>query len=191
MAEKDKEKWNTKYEATDCLAGREPCEWLSDHAHLLTGGGRALDIAMGEGRNAIYLASLGYEVVGVDISDVATHRAHKNAREKNLKIHTEVADLDNYEIPANEYDVIICFYFLDRNLYDPIRRGLKPGGLLIYETFNVEYLKYSGFKRDWVLAPNELLERFGDWHVLNYREVDEPDREKAYSSIVVRKTIQE
>lgn len=188
MSEKDKEKWNAKYGAADCLAGRDPCEWLSGHAGLLTGNGKALDLAMGEGRNALYLASLGYDVVGVDISEVALHRAEQYAREKNLKIRTEAADLDHYKIKENEYDVIVCFYFLDRNLFGQIRRGLKPGGLLIFETFNTDYLKYSGFKREWVLSPNELIEVFGDWEVLDYREVDDPDNEKAYSSIVARKT---
>ncbi|CAI2717636.1 Methyltransf_25 domain-containing protein [Nitrospina watsonii] len=191
MSAKDKEKWDAKYEAKECLAGRAPCEWLVEQAPRLTGGGKALDIAMGEGRNALYLAQRGYDVTGIDVSDIAIDRAHRLAEEKNLNIQGIVADLDHYEVAENAYDVIVCFYFLDRNLFDAIRRGLRPGGLLIYETFNEDYLKYSQFKPDWVLAPNELLQRFGDWHILNYREWDDPENEKAVTSLVARKRKQE
>ncbi len=191
MSAKDKEKWNAKYEATDCLAGREPCQWLVEHTPLLPPGGRALDIAMGEGRNALYLAERGYRVTGVDISEVAIDRVHRLAREKSLRIEGIAADLDSYQFEKNAYDVILCFYFLDRRLFPAIREGLKPGGFLIYETFNQDYLKYSRFKPEWVLAPNELLKTFGDWLVLHYREVDDPKEEKAFASIVARKPIQE
>lgn len=191
MSAKDKEKWNAKYEAADCLAGRDPCEWLTEHAPLLTGHGRALDIAMGEGRNALYLAERGYQVTGVDISEVAIDRVHRLAREKNLRVEAIAADLDAYEIEKNAYDVIVCFYFLDRRLFPAIRDGLKADGLLIYETFNQDYLKYSRFKPEWVLAPNELLKTFGDWLVLHYREVDDPKEERAFASLVARKPRQE
>ncbi len=186
MSLKDKEKWNKKYSARE-PEGRQACDWLLENAGLLTGEGQALDLAMGEGRNALYLAERGYRVTGVDISEVGVARAQALAREKNLTLNTVVADLDNYEIKENEYDLISCFYFLDRNLFPAIKKGLKPGGLLIYQTFNVDYLKYSGFKKEWVLATNELLREFQDWHVLNYREVDLAEEENAHAALVARK----
>ena len=187
MSLKDKEKWNAKYESSACLAGREPVPWLADHADLLSGQGVALDIAMGEGRNALFAASLGYDVLGVDISDVGIARAESLGRENKLTIRTQVADLDHYSIEDDSYDLILCFYFLNRHLFEGIRKGLRPGGVLMYETFTVDYLQYSGFRREWVLEKNELLEAFPGLSVLDYREVDEPENETAYASLVARK----
>ena len=130
---------------------------------------------------------MGYEAWGVDISDVGISHAESLARENNLTIHTQIADLDHYNIDENAYDLILCFYFLDRNLFDGIRKGLKPGGILIYETFTVNYLQYSSFKREWVLEKNELLEAFSGLKILDYQEVDEPQNKFAYASLVARK----
>lgn len=187
MSLKDKEKWNTKYGSSACLAGREPSEWLTDHADLLPGKGQALDIAMGEGRHALFAASLGYDVLGVDISDVGVARAESLARQNKLTIRTRVADLDHYLIKENTYDLILCFYFLERHLFEGIRKGLKPGGILIFETFTVDYLQYSGFKREWVLEKYELREAFSELNIIDYREVDEPENQTAYASLVARK----
>jgi len=189
MSLKDKEKWNAKYGASACLTGREPSDWLVDHAHLLPGKGKALDIAMGEGRNTLFAASLGYDVLGVDISDVGVSRAESLARENKLTIRTRIADLDQYQIEENAYDLILCFYFLDRNLFKKIRNGLKPGGLLVFETFNEDYLQYSSFKPEWVLKKNELPETFSDLNILDYREVDDPENQTAYASLVARKDV--
>ena len=187
MSLKDKEKWNAKYESSTGRADREPCQWLVDHAHLLASQGKALDIAMGEGRNTLFAASLGYEAWGVDISDIGISRAEELAREKQLTIHTQVADLDNFKIDDNSYDLILCFYFLDRRLFEGIQNGLKSGGLLLYETFTVDYLKYSSFKREWVLEKNELKEAFPELTVLDYREVDDVENETAFASLAARK----
>jgi SAM-dependent methyltransferase len=187
MSLKDKEKWNAKYGSTAGLDGREPSQWMVDHADLLNGRGKALDIAMGEGRNALFAASLGYDVWGVDISEVGISRAEALARENNLTIHTRIADLDHYNIEENTYDLILCFYFLNRRLFEGICKGLKPGGILIFETFTVDYLKYSSFKREWVLEKNELREAFSELKILDYHEVDEPENEIASASLVARK----
>ena len=187
MSLKDKEKWKAKYGSSACLTGREPSDWLVDHADLLPGKGKALDIAMGEGRNTLFAASLGYDVLGIDISDVGVSRAESLARENNLTIRTLIADLDSYQIEENTYDLILCFYFLERNLFEGISKGLKPGGILIFETFTEDYLQYSGFKREWVLEHDELLQAFSGLKVIDYREVDEPENETAYASLVARK----
>ena len=71
MSLKDKEKWNAKYNCDDFITGREPSNWLESNANLLDGKGRALDIAAGEGRNSVFAASLGYEVICMDISEIA------------------------------------------------------------------------------------------------------------------------
>ena len=96
-----------------------------------------------------------------------------------------MADLDNWKIEQNAFDLILCFNFLDRKIFPSIKSALKPGGLIFYETFTVDYLKYSSFKREWVLEHNELLDAFNELRILGYREVDTND--KAFASLIALK----
>jgi 2-polyprenyl-3-methyl-5-hydroxy-6-metoxy-1,4-benzoquinol methylase len=185
MSLKDKEKWNAKYSDDDRISSKSPSEWLTTHTELLSDKGKALDIAAGEGRNSVFAASMGYEVVCMDISDVALSKAHALAIEKNVKITTLSADLDNSYLPGNEYDLVLCFNFLERNLFPEIQNTLKTGGILFYETFTVDYLKYSNFKRQWVLEHNELLKAFEGFRILRYREVNESS--EAFASLIAQK----
>lgn len=182
---KDKEKWDSKYSSSEYVSGKLPCAWLTMNAELLAGKGNALDIAMGEGRNAVYLATLGYEVMGIDISDYGVKKALALADEKKVKIETVVADLEQFQFQPGRFNVILCFNFLDRRLFPEIRKAIKPGGLLFFETFTVDYLKYSNFKKEWVLEHNELLREFGDFRILRYQEMD--NNEKAFASLVAQK----
>lgn len=185
MALKDKEKWNNKYATRAHSISEEPSDWLKDHSGLLPGQGICLEIAAGGGRNAIYAASLGYRVLAVDISEVVLRKAQERAKMKNAEITTVVADLDTFDIPENAFDLIMGFIFLDRRLFPQIIKGLKPGGVLIYETFNEDHLKYTGFRKEWVLGYNELLRAFKELRILGYRE-EEKD-ESGYASLIARK----
>jgi SAM-dependent methyltransferase len=182
---KDKEKWDSKYATDEYVTGTEPCDWLKDNAGFLTGKGQALDIAMGEGRNAVFVAGLGYEVLGVDVSEAGVRKAQALARGKNVKIETLAVDLDGYRLPEKAYDLILCFNFLDRRMFPEIRRALLPDGLVFFETFTIDHLKHSSFKREWVLEYNELLREFSEFRVLKYQEIDRNG--KAMASIVAQK----
>ena len=185
MSKRDKEKWNNKYRARD-LAGEEgPRQWLEDNIDLLNAHGKALDIATGLGKNAVFLANLGYQTLGIDISEAGLEKAIALAKKKNVRIETQVVDLDSHHLKENEYDLILCFYFLDRKLFPEIHKALKPGGLIFYETFNLDHLKYTDFKKEWVLKYNELLQAFSDFRILRYREMDRD--EKGITSLVARK----
>jgi tellurite methyltransferase len=185
MSLKDKEKWDNKYSGAEYINGKEPSSWLEENAGLLNSNGKALDLAGGEGRNSVFVASRGYQVTCMDISENGLQKAQALAGEKNTKITTLLADLNNNSLPENEYDLVLCFNFLDRNMFSGIHQTLKSGGLLIYETFTLDYLKYSSFKKEWVLEFNELLHVFSDFRILRYREVDEDP--KAFASLVARK----
>ncbi len=185
MSLKDKDKWNSKYESDEYITGKEPSDWLKKNACLLVKKGKALDIAGGEGRNSVFVSTMGYEVTCIDISENGLRKAQSLAQEKNTKITTVLADLDNNSFKNNEYDLVLCFNFLDRKLFSMIRDTLKSGGLLFYETFTQDYLKYSNFKKEWVLEENELLREFEDFRILRYQEVDE--NPKAFASLVAQK----
>ena len=185
MSLKDKDKWDSKYKADEYITGKEPSYWLQANVSLLTKKGKALDIAGGEGRNSVFVASKGYDVTCLDISENGLRKAQALAQEKNTKIKTLLADLDSSHLKENEYALVLCFNFLDRSLFSGIRKTLKPGGLLFYETFTLDYLKYSSFKKEWVLEANELLQEFSDFRILRYEEVDE--NSKGFASLVAQK----
>jgi tellurite methyltransferase len=184
-AEEDKERWDKKYDTETYLFGRNPIPFLKDHLDLLPKGA-ALDLAMGEGRNGVFLATKGLQVTGVDISEAGFKKARALAAEKGVKLTTMVADLEQYTIPPNTYDVIVCTYFLQRDLFPKIAAALKPGGVAVIETYTVDNLQYRPtFNKAFLLERNELLTLLPGLRVLRYQEVDTGDA--AFASILAQK----
>lgn len=184
-AEADKERWNHKYEGETYLFGRDPIPFLKDHVGLLPKG-TALDLAMGEGRNGVFLATKGFQVTGVDISEAGFKKAKALAAEKNVPLTTVVADLEQYTIPSNTFDLIICTYYLQRDLFPKIVAAVKPGGMVLIETYTVDHLQYRPkFNREFLLERNELLTLLPGLRVLRYQEVD--TGEAAFASILAQK----
>jgi cyclopropane fatty-acyl-phospholipid synthase-like methyltransferase len=151
--------------------GSEPSEFLVENFELLPKG-KALDIAMGSGRNAVYLAKMGFEVEGVDISPEAASNAIELARNGGAAIQTKVANLEkDYRIAESAYDVIICFNYLQRSLFPQIKAGLKKGGMIVYETYIIDQAQFGRPRNpDFLLQYNELLNLFRDFRCLRYRE---------------------
>lgn len=167
----------------------KPAQFLIDHVSLLPKG-RALDIAMGAGRNAIYLATMGFDVKGVDISREVVNNALDSARESGVSLKAGIADLEaGYHIEKGAYDLIICFNYLHRPLIPEIQQGLRTGGMVVYETFIAEQAKF-GKPRNPVhlLKPNELLKMFLNLRCLRYREGIVENR-KAVASLIAQKMV--
>jgi 2-polyprenyl-3-methyl-5-hydroxy-6-metoxy-1,4-benzoquinol methylase len=181
---KDKDRWNSKYETEVYLFGEKPIPFLVDNVHLLRKG-KVLDIAMGEGRNGVYLATQGFEVLGLDISEKGLAKAHNLAKKNNVTIETKVVDLESFTLKPNSYDVILCTYYMQKNLFKQFQSALKPGGMIVVETYNVDYLKYAQFSRKWALDTNEMLDIFKGLRVIRYQDYD--DGKEAYSSIIAQK----
>jgi len=181
--------WNKKYKKKRYLLGTKPVDFLVEHINELTRG-KALDIAMGEGRNAVYLAKMGYEVDGVEISEEGIKKALALAAKNKVTINAIKADLEKHEyrIEKGKYDLISCFYYLQRDLFTEIKNGLKHGGVVIYQTFTIDNLKYQNHPRnpDHVLQPNELLRFFLDFRIIFYRECV-LNNETAVASIIAQK----
>jgi tellurite methyltransferase len=181
---KDKDRWNSKYETKTYLFGEKPIPFLVNNLHLLPKG-KVLDIAMGEGRNGVYLATQGFNVTGLDISEKGLEKAHRLAKKNKTTIETKVVDLENFQIEPNTYDVILCSYYMQKDLFKQFKSGLKSGGMIVVETYNVDHLKYARFSRKWALYTNELLDIFKDFRVIRYQDYD--DGKEAYSSIIAQK----
>jgi SAM-dependent methyltransferase len=139
--------WDKRYNTDDYVFGKAPNDFLvSSTAGLKPGN--ALCLAEGEGRNAVYLAGLGFTVTAVDLSSPALVKAHRLARERNVKITSVCADLNEYQILANSWGLIICFFLHAlpgerQNLHRRVAAGLRPGGVYILEGFSPEQLKYA------------------------------------------------
>ena len=181
---KDKDRWNNKYETEIYLFGEKPIPFLADNVHLLPKG-KVLDIAMGEGRNGVYLATQGFEVLGLDISEKGLEKAHNLAKKNKVTIETKVVDLESFTLEPNSYDVILCTYYMQKDLFKQFQSALKPGGMIVVETYNVDYLKYAQFSREWALDTNEMLDIFKGLRVIRYQDYD--DGKEAYSSIIAQK----
>jgi SAM-dependent methyltransferase len=165
----------------------KPSQFLVDNIGLLPKG-RALDIAMGNGRNSVYLAGMGFEVEGIDISNESVSSALESARKSRVNITAKVADLEgDFYIEKGAYDVIICFNYLHRPLITWIRDGLRTGGMVVYETFIVDQARFGKPKNpDHLLRHNELLDMFRDFRCLRYREGIIESRE-AIAGIIAEK----
>ncbi len=189
--ETDPERWDKRFGRKEFALGKGPNPFLKKHIFLLPKG-KALDIATGEGRNAVFLAQNRFEVDAVDISQEGLKKARKLAREKGVKVNALLVDLDHYQIEEDRYDLIANFYFLKRRLIPKIRKGLRKGGRVIFETYILEHrtLGTGGPKQaKYFLKPNELLRLFKDFRILFYREgiFREGGRRKAIASLIAEK----
>ena len=156
---KDKDRWNKKYDTKVYLFGEKPIPFLVDNIHILKKG-KALDLAMGEGRNGVYLATKGFNVTGFDISEKGLEKAHALAAKNNVKIKTQVVDLETVELEPNSYDLIICTYYMNRGLFKKIYDALEPEGMVLVETYNINYIKYREFNAKWAISTNGHLDIF-------------------------------
>ena len=138
--------------------------------------GAALDLGIGQGRNALYLAENGWDVTGVDISDVAVGQARENAAKKRLALKAVIANLDAYDFGENQWDLITSFYMHSwhRNSKTDvparILRALKPGGVVVMEAFqrppNINGFVVSELAtlfRDFTILRNEESAATPDW----------------------------
>ncbi len=177
MAEQDRARWNERYAGQ--VYDFTPAASLVALGPRLRPGrpdARALDLACGGGRNALYLATLGYRVDAWDISDMALDllRAELDRRAaagESLAVRPREVDLNTADLPPAAYDLVLDYYFLDRSLFPALAAAPRPGGLVLIETF-----LESGRGREHVanpahrLAPGELARAFAGLETLEYVE---------------------
>lgn len=164
-------KWDKRHDTDEMIGGSEPASFLYCNAESLPASGLALDIAAGQGRNSVFLAKRGLKTVALDISTRALERCLSLARAGGVQIEVAAVDLTAFVIPAKTFDVIVNFNYLQRDLAPGIIEGLKPGGLLLFETMTVDYLRYRpDFNPDFLLRRGELVQMFRGLHLIKYRE---------------------
>ena len=187
----DQERWDRRYRTGRFVLGKKANPFLRRNIRHLPKG-RALDLATGEGRNAVFLAQHGCEVDAVDISRIGLAEARRLATRAGVKIHPRLADLDRFLIPEEHYDLIADFYFLSRRLIPKIKKGLRQGGKVIFETYLIDQRDLAtGGPRDpkYFLKHNELLRLFRGFRILIYREgvFREGGKQRAIASLIAEK----
>lgn len=154
-----------------------PSRFVTQQLHRLPKG-RALDLACGSGRHALYLASHGFEVEAIDRDTENLAKLAATARQRHLA-HVTVKQVDlertadeRPEFPPNTYDAIVVCFYLHRPLFPWLIEALKPNGVLLYETFTIDnYVRHRHPRRwEFCLAQNELLRLTSSLRVLSYDE---------------------
>jgi SAM-dependent methyltransferase len=197
MERDEKLRWNRKYgEASH--ASLEPESFLvSAYSEFVAGfpPGDALDLAGGAGRHALWLAQRGWKVKLIDISEAGVELADEKARSllpvAPGSVTTEVLDLKSVQtLGVDHYELVLVFFYLQRNLFPALIQALKPGGFLIYQTYFSDQQSLPGGPRDpaYLLNPNELREAFRTLQILHYRE---RSSNRATAELVARKEAKE
>ena len=140
--------WDERYSISEFYYGTEPNDFLKEHASKIKKGGKVLCLAEGEGRNAVYLAKLGYEVTAVDQSSVGLKKLNELARENGVTVITVVADLADYSIVPGNWDAVVSIWchvppVLRKKLHASVVKGLKSGGLMILEAYEPRQLEFK------------------------------------------------
>ena len=173
--------WQQRFAGPDYLFGTEPNAFLKAHAHLLKKGEKALAIADGEGRNGVFLAEQGLDVLSVDFSPLAQEKVRKLAAERGVTVRLEQADITAWTWPEAAFDVVAAIFFqfalpAERDkIFAGIKKTLKPGGLLLLEGYGPKQIEYkTGGPSDLArLYTRELLEKaFADFASLDVRAYD-------------------
>jgi SAM-dependent methyltransferase len=175
------DRWQERFAAPGYLFGKAPNAFLKSQARLLPKSGTALAIGDGEGRNGVFLAEQGFDVLSVDYSPVAQGKARALARERGVSMRVEQADVLNWRWPEREFDVVAAIFVQfatppqRTKIFAGIKRTLKSGGLLLMQGYGVKQLEYkTGGPPDITrLYTREMLEReFADFSSLEIAEHD-------------------
>jgi len=177
----DLDHWQQRYASDEYRFGTAPNAFLASQAKRLPKSGKALAIADGEGRNGVFLAEQGLDVLSLDFAPNAQAKARKLAAERGVALRVEQADVINWTYAADTFDVVAAIFFQfaapperDR-IFAGIMRTLKPGGLLLLEGYGLKQLDYKTGGPSMLenLYTREILEQaFGGFASLDIREYD-------------------
>lgn len=143
----DEAKWNDRFSGDRYAYGKKENDFLRNYSHLLPKG-KVLSLAEGEGRNALFLAKLGYDVTAVDYSEVGLEKTEERAKDANVHIHTIQADLTNYDFGNEYWQGIVSIYFHIHKdsrsiIHQKCADALAPKGVFILESFSTDQLKFG------------------------------------------------
>jgi SAM-dependent methyltransferase len=173
----DRQRWEERYATGGRYPDEGPSEFLVAHADLIRG--RVLDVAAGVGRNALFLARRGNTVEAIDIAFAGLRVARAAAVAEGLRVLPLQADLESFPLPTARYDAAINIRYLQRSLFAALQRAVKPGGIILFETFLIDQLGVGHIKNPaFLLQHGELRAAFSSCELLAYEEGLFPSREQ-------------
>jgi 2-polyprenyl-3-methyl-5-hydroxy-6-metoxy-1,4-benzoquinol methylase len=187
--------WDERFSAEHYVYGKEPNQFFRDQIEQLTPG-KALFVGEGEGRNAVYAASTGWEVDAVDISKEAKKKADRLAAEAGVNINFIVSDISEFKPPVNHYDLIVLIFFhvmpdLREETHAKLAGALKPGGRVVLESYEKDQLKYtSGGPKieDLLYSLEDIYTDFNELDILVFSKqiihLDESPLHKGDASVI-------
>jgi len=191
------DRWNERYSKEGYLFGEAPNAFLARQKARLPASGNALAIADGDGRNGVWLAEQGLDVLSVDYSPIAQEKAQRLADRQGVSITTQQVSLYEWDWPVEAFDVLAAIFFQFASpdqrtlIFDGIRKALKPGGLLLLEGYRPEQVDYGTGgppHREDMYTEDLLRQHFGDWHIdllESYdAEVDEGEGHSGMSALI-------
>lgn len=172
-----KEMWNQRFQGETYIYGQTPNQQFKTFIEKLTPGQLLLP-GEGEGRNAVFAASLGWQVTAVDFSEEGRKKALLLAEQNHLKLDYVLSPVEEYQPASNRYDAIACIFLhmppsLRHRTYQQLMKALTPGGQLLVVGFSKEQLRYNSGgpkNEDWLFAAQELEEEFNGLEVITNRE---------------------
>lgn len=180
MSAEDRARWDAIYRERVLGPYPPPDALLAAYAPVPEPGAipAALDLAAGLCQNAVFLAEQGYQVDAMDISRLALERGRAEMAMRNLRsVNFIPVDLEALDLPEDTYELVCVFRFLDRRVFPALCAAIKPGGRVIYQTFNVRLLlKRPDTRQDYLLDLGELPTFFPGWETLHDDDADEMSR---------------
>ena len=165
------ERWNQILTSANPTFNTAPNAFLVEVAKTRTRG-TALDVGMGQGRNAIYLAQQGWTVTGFDPAERAVAAADEQARKVGVKLTTAVADDEHFDWGTSKWDLIVLSYVGAREMVPHVLESLRPGGVVVVEAFHRDATKNASIGGGVVFDNNELLQLFGKLRVIRYEDAE-------------------
>lgn len=190
-------RWQERFSTADYVFGTEPNAFLVAEAHRLAAGSRVLAVADGEGRNGVWLAGQGHQVLAIDAAPAALAKAQALAAARGVAITTEQADLAQWDWGESRFDAIVAIFIqfagpeLRARMFAGMRRALKPGGWLLIEGYGLKQLEYrtgGPAQRENLYTPELLREAFAGFDILHLvereAELDEGSGHRGRSALV-------
>lgn len=189
--------WNDRYDRPDYLFGTAPAVFLTEQAEWLRPGLRALAVADGEGRNSVYMAGQGLDVVAFDAAEVGLDKARRLAAARGVTVDFRLSDIESWDWDAAPYDLVVAIFIqfadpaLRARIFEGMTRALAPGGVLLLHGYRPEQVDYGTGGpplRENMYTEEMLRAAFADLEILRLesydREVQEGEGHSGMSALI-------